>query len=92
MKPEEIISLESSAFHALIDKVLAYVKDAHDLNDTDWLSTQRAMELLQITSPTTLSRLRNEGKIKYSQPMHKIILYSRQSILDYLDKHAKHTF
>jgi hypothetical protein len=92
MKPDEIISLESPAFKVLIEKLIAYVRHVHDLQDNDWISTEQAMNLLQISSPTTLSKLRNEGQIKYSQPMHKLILYSRTSILAYLDKHAKNTF
>lgn len=92
MEADKIISLNSDAFLALIDKIVTYVKQAHDLQDNDWLSTEQAMNLLQISSPTTLSKLRNEGQIRYSQPMHKLILYSRTSILAYLDKHAKNTF
>ena len=50
------------------------------------------MRLLRITSKTTLSYMRNQGKIRYSQPEKKIILYDRESIDAYLEKHDKDTF
>ena len=57
-----------------------------------WISGEEAMEILTITSKTTLQKLRDQGDIKYSQPMKKLIVYDRQSILDYLEKHSKDTF
>ena len=50
------------------------------------------MKRLNITSKTTLQKFRDEGKIRFSQPEKKIILYDTDSINDYLDKHAKNTF
>ncbi|MEP7218857.1 MAG: helix-turn-helix domain-containing protein [Bacteroidota bacterium] len=50
------------------------------------------MRLLNIKSRTTLQKLRDEGKIRFSQPQKKIILYDRDSIEAYLQKHAHNTF
>jgi len=50
------------------------------------------MELLGVKSKTTLQKLRDEGSIRFSQPQKKIILYDRDSVMDYLDKHAKDIF
>jgi len=50
------------------------------------------MQLLRITSRTTLQKLRDEGSIRFSQPTRKLILYDRDSILQYLENHAKDTF
>ncbi len=50
------------------------------------------MGLLRITSKTTLKKWRQEGKIRYSQPEKKIILYDRFSIMAFIEKHAKDTF
>ncbi|MEM6767521.1 MAG: helix-turn-helix domain-containing protein [Bacteroidota bacterium] len=50
------------------------------------------MEILTITSKTTLQKLRDEGKIRFSQPMKKLILYDRESILTYLEENAQETF
>ena len=57
-----------------------------------WISGEDAMATLKITSKTTLHKLKNEGHIKFSQPMKKLIVYDRQSILDYLEKHSHEPF
>lgn len=89
----EVICLDSEAFYALIDEVVERVKETEKGHTKDkWISGEEAMRLLRITSKTTLSYLRNQGKIRYSQPQKKIILYDRHSIESYLEKHAKETF
>lgn len=89
----EVICLEDKAFHALLDEVMARVREQSPSTALDkWISGSEAMRTLRITSKTTLSNLRNEGKIRYSQPQKKIILYDRASIEDYLEKNAKDTF
>ncbi len=57
-----------------------------------WIDGDEAMRLLNITSKTTLQRLRDEGKIRFSQPQKRIILYDRNSIDDYLELHAREPF
>lgn len=89
----EVICLEDKAFHALLDEVVARVREQSPSVVLDkWISGSEAMQMLRITSKTTLSNLRNEGKIRYSQPQKKIILYDRASIEEYLEKNAKDTF
>lgn len=89
----EVICLEESAFYALIDEVIERIKDQNPTVNTDkWISGEEAMHLLRISSKTTLSNLRNEGKIRYSQPQKKIILYDRESIESYLEQNAKEPF
>ncbi len=48
--------------------------------------------MLRITSKTTLQKLRDEGKIRFSQPEKKIILYDVLSINKYLDNNTHDTF
>ena len=50
------------------------------------------MTMLRIKSKTTLQKLRDEGKIRYTQPEKKIVLYDRQSIEDYLNDFTYKTF
>lgn len=81
-----IICLETEAFYALVEDVCARL----ETKDEDlWIDEEEAKRLLRIKSKTTLQKLRDEGAIRFSQPTKKIILYYRQSILDYLEKHAK---
>ncbi len=87
----QVHCLEDKAFYELLDTVIAYVKTNHQEKDR-WVADEEAMRLLNIKSKTTLQTLRDEGKIRYSQPQKKIILYDRRSIDAYLEKHSKETF
>lgn len=47
---------------------------------------------MSIKSSTTLQKLRHEGKIRFSQPQKKIILYDRGFIMEYIEGHVRETF
>jgi len=57
-----------------------------------WITSQETMALLSIKSATTLQSLRNKGLIEFTQPLKKLILYKRESILSYLEDHSQKTF
>ncbi len=88
----EVICLESEAFYSLVERVVERVKDKKNIAHDKWISADKAMELLNIKSKTTLQAFRDEGKIRFSQPQRKIILYDRDSIMEYLDRNARETF
>lgn len=88
----EIICLEDKAFFALIDRVLERIREKESLLEDMWISGEEAMHKLRITSKTTLQKLRDEGKIRFSQPEKKIILYDSNSIQQYLEKNVRDTF
>jgi len=88
----EVICLEEAAFYTLIEQVIARLKDQQGVKMDKWVDDEEAMRLLNIKSRTTLQKLRDEGKIRFSQPQKKIILYDRDSIDAYLQKHAHNTF
>lgn len=83
----EVICFEDRAFFAMIDKLEAYIdsKKPTPVHGDRWISGTEAMNMLRIKSKTTLQKLRDEGKIRYTQPEKKIVLYDRQSIADYLE-------
>jgi len=87
-----VICLEESAFFALIDKVVEYIKSKEAIGHNNWVNPKDAMKLLNIKSKTTLQQLRDNGCIRFSQPQKKIILYDTDSIYNYLEKNAKDTF
>lgn len=87
----EVICLQTEAFYALIDEVVQRLSEKNPVQDK-WVDNDEAMRLLKIKAKSTLQILRDEGKIRYSHPQKKIILYDRDSINEYLEKHAKETF
>jgi hypothetical protein len=88
----EVICLEDAALYTMIEQVVERLSHAHDDKKDNWISDEEAMHLLNIKSHTTLQKLRDEGKIRFSQPQKRVILYDRNSIHDYLDKNAHNTF
>jgi len=87
----EVICLETKAFYELVDEVVGRMMEQRK-EKPQWLSADEAMGMLKISSKTTLQKLRDQGHIKFSQPMKKLIVYDRQSILDYLEKHSHEPF
>lgn len=88
----EVICLEDAAFFALLDRAVEHIKKKFTISEDKWISGEEAMKKLRITSKTTLQKLRDEGKVRFSQPEKKIILYDTDSINEYLDKNSKTTF
>lgn len=89
----EVISIEKYAFIELLEQTVQYVKTSlGHAQANKWIPPEEAKRMLGISSSTSLQKLRDEGKIRYSQPMHKVILYDRDSINDFLSLHAKDTF
>lgn len=87
----KVICLEEQAFNELLDKVVERLMEQRQEKPI-WISGEEAMDMLKITSRTTLQKLKNEGHVKFSQPMKKLTLFNRQSILDYIEKHSKEPF
>jgi len=88
----EVICLQDEAFYSMIDKVVEYIKFKHEVKEDKWISGEEAMKKLRITSRTTLLKFRDEGKIRFSQPEKRIILYDNDSINQFLEKHSRDTF
>jgi len=57
-----------------------------------WITPQKTMEMLNIKSKTTLNSLKDKGLIEFTQPLKKLILFKRESVLAYLEKHSHKTF
>lgn len=88
----DVICLESEAFYALLEDVVERLGGSQAKQPERWISDEEAMQMLRITSRTTLQKYRDEGQIRYSQPSRKVILYDRESILAFIEQHAKDTF
>jgi len=88
----QVICLEEDAFYTLVEQVVARLKKENNKEKAKWVPDEVAMQLLNIKSKTTLQKLRDEGKIRFSQPQKKVILYDMDSINQYLEKNARETF
>ena len=91
-KPEtmEVICLEDKAFMELVRRVVSQMrKDDEEKDYWRWVDTETAMKLLGIKSKTTLQKLRDEGKIRFTQPQKRVILYDKDSINVYLFENSK---
>ncbi len=88
----EVICIQTEAFHNLVDTVVERLLEKHGKKPDKWVSVEECMSLLRITSKTTLQKLKNEGLIRFSQPMRKLTLFDRDSIMEYLEKNARETF
>ena len=88
----KIITLEEEALYELARIVANKVVNEIKVIDDKWITGQEAMQKLGIKSKTTLQKLRDEGKIRFSQPARRIILYDVNSIDNFLEDYAKETF
>jgi len=88
----DVICLETEAFYLLVEEVVSRIRERDNITTDKWISLDEAMDLLHVKSKSTMQKLRDEGLIRYSQPYKKIVLYDRESILEYLETHAKETF
>ncbi len=88
----EVICIENEAFYSLIEKIIQHIDKKMSVVEDKWISDAEAMRLLRIKSKTTLQKFRDAGKIRFSQPEKKLILYDRYSILDHLEQNSRDTF
>ena len=58
----EVICLQDEAFYQLIEDVVERLKEKQNIIHDKWISPERAMEVLNIKSKTTLQKLRDKGQ------------------------------
>jgi hypothetical protein len=87
----EVICLESQAFYHLVKEVVNRIKAEQNITEDPWITGEEVQKILGIKSKTTLQKYRDEGKIKFSQPSKKLILYERVSVMKFLQNHSHDT-
>lgn len=75
----------------MVEKVIDRLQPKND-KLPKWIDETEAKSLLHIKSKTTIQKLRDEGRIRFSQLGKKMILYDRDSILEYIENNTKNTF
>lgn len=85
----EVIVFEKAAYWKMQEKLISMfevaLKNAQP-HDEEWISTQEAMDLLGVRSKSKMQELRNTNAIKYSKFGHKLIRYSKPSLMVYLKR------
>ena len=92
----EVIIIDSKAYKKLKEELFEEFKQvlidakkeslAQLALESDWVNTSEAKRLLGVKSKSKMQQLRDYGEIAFTKP-GKIILYSKKSIIDYLNKH-----
>ena len=88
----KVICFQDEAYYRLVETVVQRMQEANKVKSKKWLTGDEVMELLHIRSKTTLQDLRDGGKIRFSQPEKKMILYDADSVEEYLNQNIKKTF
>jgi hypothetical protein len=92
LTPVRTICLRDDAFYGMLDEIIAYIDTKFSLpKENLWITGEEAQKLLNI-GRVTLQKLRDEGKIRFSQRDRKNILYDRSSIIEFIESHAKEKF
>ncbi len=81
-----IICLEKDELKEVLQEFFNEFESQKHSNLPDYISAKEAMKLFKITSPTTLKKYVDFNDIKIKQTSKRKILYSRKSILEYLEK------
>ena len=84
-----VICLEDQAFYSLVEIVVARLKDSLNTKEDRWISGEEAMKMLVSQAKPLFKNLGMKGKIRFSQPEKKIILYDVHSIEEYLNTNTR---
>lgn len=81
------ICLDEPAFYELLEALYSRLK----VNEKGpkWVDTATVMKRLNISSPTTLQKIRDSGELRISMISKKLILYDSDSVNEYLEKRSR---
>lgn len=80
--------MDEEVYYDLKEGLLKRIKTLNHVEHDPWITDEEAMKLLKISSQTTLKKFADQRKIRVSRITEKIVLYYRQSILDFLEENA----
>jgi hypothetical protein len=88
-----VICIGEQAFLTLIWEVIKYVKsEIKPVTADKWLGKKRSDAAAENKIAHHVTEIKGWGKIRFSQPEKKHIVYDRDSIIEYLEAHAKDPF
>lgn len=88
-----MLMITEDLFFELIDRIIKHFEEKEMFkNEQEWLNGEEVMDILKISSKSTMQKLRDEGLVEFTQPMKRVILYRRSSVMDYLERHVRPVF
>jgi len=81
----QFIMMDTAALDKLIHEVIDTVKTKMKTKPEDWIGEDEVQKLLGVSSKSTIQRFRDEDRIIYSAVTKKNIMYSRASVLRYMN-------
>jgi len=81
----QFVMMDTAVFDEIINQVITTVKMKMKTKPVDWIDEAKAKELLGVSSKSTMQRFRDEDRIIYSTVTKKNIMYSKSSILRYME-------
>lgn len=88
----ELIQVDKEVFFELVEETVQRIMSQQSIQEDKWITGDEAMSLMRIKSKSTLQKFRDEGRIRYTQPDRKYILYDRDSIMEFLENNAQEPF
>lgn len=85
-----LLVVDQDSLRQIIEEILQSIPQQN--SEKEWLSQDEAMSFLNLKSKTSMQKIRDCSEVEFSQPMKKVILYRRSSLLAYLEKHSRKTF
>lgn len=81
------IVFEKEAYYNVLNEFLKIAKETvRKENLSVWMSEEEAMNMLGVSSKSTMQKFRDEDRIIYSMVTAKNIRYNRESILNYIEQ------
>lgn len=87
----ELICLDAAVFRMMFNDLVDKIRKLNSVDHDPWISSAEAMNMLRISSPTTLKKFCDEGLIRSSALTPKLVLYHRESILAFIEKSENKT-
>ena len=90
-----VIVLDTEAYKQLKTELFGFVKKAitevlaerKAAENSDWIPIEEAMKILPYKSKTSWQKFRDTGIVKFTKALKgRTIMYSRKSIMEYLNK------
>lgn len=92
MKNQDEVANNVQALKKVFKEIFERLDEYRDSQQEEYVNADEAKRLLGIKSNSTLQKLRDEGRIIFSMPMHKVILYQKKSIMDFIKMNVQEKF